>query len=94
MQKIFKESSFFMAVSVEKIEKACVDAKDKLVQLNIEEQLVSELEWCLGSYANDKNPEGLIAKGKEALEALKEFKKSNSRKVAKKLIDDLSKALA
>jgi len=83
-----------MAASVEKIEKACIDAKDKLVQLNIEEQLVSELEWCLGSYANDKNPEGLIQKGQEALEALKAFKADNPRKVAKKLIDDLSKAFA
>ncbi len=83
-----------MAASVEKIEKACVDAKDKLTQLNIEEALVSEIEWCLGSYAADGNPEGLALKGGEALEALKKFKESNPRKVSKKLIDDLSKALA
>lgn len=83
-----------MAVSVEKIEKACTEAKDKLTALNIEEQLVSEIEWCLGSYANDGNPEGLVQKGKEALEALKKYKESNPRKVSKKLIDDLSKAFA
>ena len=59
-----------MAVSVEKIEKACVDAKDKLTQLNIEEQLVGELEWCLGSYAHEGNPSGSVLKGKEALTAL------------------------
>lgn len=83
-----------MAVSVEKIEKACVDAKDKLTQLNIEEQLVGELEWCLGSYANDGNPEGLVLKGKEALSALEDFKKGHPRKVSKKLIEDLSKVFA
>ncbi len=83
-----------MVVSVAKIEKACVEAKDKLNQLNIEEQLVSEIEWCLGSYANDGNPDGLIQKGGEALTALKKFKESNPRKVSKKLIDDLGKAFA
>ena len=83
-----------MAVSVEKIEKACVDTKDKLTQLNIEEQLVGELEWCLGSYANDGNPEGLVLKGKEALAALESFKKDNQRKVSKKLIEDLGKTFA
>ena len=83
-----------MAASEEKIEKACIDAKDKLTQLNIEEGLVAEIEWCLGSYANDGNPSGLIAKGNEALVALKTFKESNPRKVSKKLIDSLGKALA
>lgn len=80
-------------MSVEKIEKAIVAAKDKMSDLGIEEQLVSEIEWCLGSYAHDGNPEGLYQKGEEALSALSEFKKTNSRKVAKKLIDDLTKAL-
>ncbi len=83
-----------MAVSVEKVEKAATNAKDKLTQLNIEEKLVAELEWCLGSYASDGNPSGLIEKGTEALEALKKFKESNPRKVAKKLIDDLEKAFS
>lgn len=82
-----------MAKSEEKIEKACIDVKDKLTQLNIEEKLVAELEWCLGSYSNDKNPTGLIGKGGEALQALKKFKESNPRKVSKKLIDDLTKVL-
>jgi hypothetical protein len=81
-----------MAESQEKIVKACQDAKDKLTALGIQEELVSELEWCLGSYAADNNPDGLYIKGKEALAALEKFKKSNPRKVSKKLIDDLSKA--
>ena len=83
-----------MAVSTEKIEKAATDAKDKLTALNIEEKLVAELEWCLGSFASDGNSSGLVEKGSEALKALKKFKESNPRKVSKKLIDDLGKAFS
>lgn len=75
------------------MEKALNDAKDKLTQLGIEEQLVSEIEWCLGSYAHDHNPAGLFVKGAEAQVALEKFKKKNPRKVSKKLLDDLSKAV-
>ncbi|MFT5640161.1 MAG: hypothetical protein ACI9A7_000256 [Cyclobacteriaceae bacterium] len=80
-------------MSVEKIEKALVAAKDKMSDLGIEEQLVSEIEWCLGSYAHDGNPEGLLQKVEEATLTLVKFKKTNSRKVSKKLIDDLEKVL-
>ena len=82
-----------MTVSTEKIEQAIVDAKDKLMQLGIEEQLISEIEWCLGSYASDGNPSGLILKTKEAKEALEVYKKSNPRKVSKKLLEELTKVL-
>lgn len=75
------------------IEKKLTEAKDKLSQLQIEEELVSEIEWCLGSFAFDKNPEGLYEKAEVALKALTEFKKKNDKKVSKKLLDDLSKAL-
>jgi len=80
-------------MSDEKMEKVLIDAKDKLTQLGIEEQLVSEIEWCLGSYAHDHNPEGLYEKGAAAQSALEKFKKDNPRKVSKKLIDDLTKAV-
>lgn len=83
-----------MASSNDKIVKACEEAKDKLASLGIEEQLVSELEWCLGSYAHDGKPDGLLIKSKEALKALEKFKKDNPRKVAKKLLDDLTKAVS
>lgn len=82
-----------MANTEEKIVKAAQDAKDKLISLGIEEQLVSELEWCLGSYAHDQNPDGLYMKTQEALDVFTEYKKSNPRKISKKLVDDLSKAL-
>jgi hypothetical protein len=77
---------------VEKIKSSLEEAKDKLLSLGIEEQLVSEIEWCLGSFAHDGNAEGLYVKGNQAIEALKAFKKTNDRKVSKKLIEDLEKA--
>lgn len=80
-------------MAAEKMEQALVNAKDKMAQLEIEEQLVSEIEWCLGSYAHDQNPDGLFEKGQQALKALEKFKKDHPRKVSKKLVDDLSKAL-
>ncbi len=76
------------------MEKVLIEAKDKLTQLGIEEQLVSEIEWCLGSYAHDQNPEGLFVKGAEAKAALESFKKGHPRKVSKKLIEDLNKAVS
>ena len=76
-----------------KIEQACIDAKEKLEKLGIEDEIQGKLEWVLGSYANDGNPEGLYEVGALALEALKEFKKSKPRSVTKKLIEDLEKGL-
>lgn len=77
----------------QKIVKALEAAKDKLVQLGLEEQLVSEIEWCLGSYSFDGNPSGLFEKGAVALKALEKAKKANDKKVSKKIVDDLAKAL-
>ncbi|MEQ8336597.1 MAG: hypothetical protein RIA62_04595 [Cyclobacteriaceae bacterium] len=82
-----------MAASQQTIEKKLIEAKDKLSQLKIEEELVSEIEWCLGSYAHDKNPKGLYEKAEQALNALSKFKKKNDKKVSKKLLDDLTKAI-
>lgn len=80
-------------MAAEKMEKVLIEAKDKLIDLGIAEQLVSEIEWCLGSYAHDQNPVGLYQKGEEAYATLEDYKKSNARKVPKKLLEDLSKAL-
>ncbi len=82
-----------MAAQSNNIEKKLVEAKDKLNQLQIEDELVSEIEWCLGSYAFDRNPAGLYEKAEAALKALTKYKKKNDKKVSKKLIDDLSKAI-
>jgi len=73
------------------LEKTVEATVEKLQKLKIEDQLVSELQWCLGSFRFDSNPIGLIEKSYAALGALKEVKKQNSRAVSKKLIEDLEK---
>ncbi len=77
----------------QKIEKACVEAKEKLESLGIEEQIQSELDYVLGSYSFDKNPVGLYEIGGKALKALEAYKADNPRKVSKKLITDIENAL-
>lgn len=81
-------------MSTTKIKTALDEAKDKLIQLNLAEELVSEIEWCLGSYAFDENPTGLYQKGKEAHQVLIDYKATHPRKVSKKLLDDLEKAIS
>lgn len=83
-----------MSLSNDKIVKLCEEAKEKMISLGIEEQLVSEIEWCLGSFASDGNPSGLIEKSAEAVAKLEAFKVKNPRKVGQKLIDDLKKISA
>ena len=76
------------------IEKACVEAKQKLESLGVEQTIQEELAWVIGSYNYDSNPVGLYEIGGKALEALKEVKKGSPRKVSKKLIDTLEKAIS
>ena len=73
------------------IEDKLLEVKDKLEQLGIEEGLVNEIEWCLGSYSYDKNPSGLIEKAGAALKVLSKVKKENEKKVSRKLITDLER---
>ena len=73
------------------LEKTVETALGKLSKLKVNDQIVSELEWCLGSYKADQNPVGLIEKSRKALEVLKEEREKSSRAVSKKLIEDLEK---
>ena len=75
------------------IEKACEVALSKLKALNIDEGLQSEIQWCLGSYANDKNPAGLYIMAKRALAVFTVELASKSKGVTAKLISDLEKAI-
>ena len=75
------------------LEKSVENTIAKLSKLKISEGLTAELEWCLGSYRYDNNPEGLKMKSKLALDLLKEAKEKSSRSVSKKLITDLEKAI-
>lgn len=83
-----------MSVAVnDKIEKACVEARDTLAKLGIEDKIQAELDWVLGSYRNDHNPQGLYEVGEKAYKALENHKQEKPKAVTKKLLDDLQKAL-
>ncbi len=79
----------------EKLIKSCNDVLTTFEKMKKEEynELSSKLAWCIGSYEFDKNPSGLIDTGAMALNALKEFKTSNPRKLNKKVIDNLEKVI-
>ena len=76
------------------IEKCCEEALKKLQSLGIEQQLQSDLYWCLGSYRHDKNPSGLYEMGQRALSVFNAEKTKKTKGVTTKLITDLEKALA
>ena len=76
-----------------KIEKVVADVIGKLEKIK-ETELASELSWCWVSFQNDSNPVGVAEKGALALDAFKAAREVNSKAVAKKLVDDLEKALA
>ena len=80
----------------EKLVKSCNDVVAVFGKLKLNEykELSSKLEWCIGSYEYDKNPSGLIETGAMALNALKEFKTKNPRKVSKKVIENLEKVIS
>ena len=80
----------------ENLKKSCEGALEVFRKLKDEKysEIQSNLEWCIGSYDYDKNPEGLTFYGRKALAALKAIKTKQPRKVAKKVIDDLEKAIS
>jgi activator of HSP90 ATPase len=81
------------AASTDIVEKATEDALKTLKTLNVEPQLVSDLEWCLGSYRFDKNPSGLFEMLGRALNVLSAEKAKKTKGVTVKLIGDIEKAL-
>lgn len=79
----------------EELRKSCEEAIAVFQKLNNEKfaEIQSKLEWCIGSYSFDKNPAGLHEYGVKSLDALKEIKTKEPRKVNKKVIDSLEKAI-
>ena len=77
----------------DRIEKVCVDAFNKLKDLNLDQALQNDIEWCIGSYRADKNPIGLYSVAERALILLKTEKDKKTKGVAAKLINDIEKAL-
>jgi hypothetical protein len=75
------------------IEKISESILEKLKALNLDAQLQSEMEWCLGSYSNDKNPIGLYETSAKALPILKEELSKKTKGITAKLIADIEKVL-
>lgn len=78
------------AVSIEKVAENILSA---LRTLNLDLQLQSELEWCLGSYHSDGNPIGLYQMAERALPLLKEELARKTKGVTAKLIAETEKVL-
>jgi hypothetical protein len=79
--------------SEDQIEKASVEALQKLQALGIEQELQHDIEWCLGSYRADHNPVGLYAMTERAVGVLRTEQTKKTKGVTAKLITDLEKAL-
>lgn len=77
----------------DKIEKVCVESLKKLQELGIEQQLQSDIEWCLGSYRNDLNPSGLYEVAARTLTIFQAEKSKKTKGVTAKMITDLEGAL-
>src|SRR5690242_12639299 len=75
------------------VEKVSEDVLNKLRELNIEQGLQAEIQWCLGSYRADKNPVGLYTMAERALVVFKGMREKNAKAVSTKLIGDIEKAL-
>lgn len=75
-----------------KIEDASSLALTKLKELELDKQLQSDLEWCLGSYGYDQNPSGLYEMIQRAIAVFKAEKTKKTKGVTAKLITDLEKA--
>jgi hypothetical protein len=76
------------------IEKIAKEALKKLQQLNKDQQLQSEIEWCLGSYQYDKNPKGLYETSAKALKLFESLRAENPKAVPATLLADIRKVLA
>jgi hypothetical protein len=75
------------------IAELCTSALHKLRELNLDYQLQGEIEWCLGSYAEDGNPIGLYQMAERALHDFKNLTASQPKAVSAKMIKDLEKAV-
>ena len=66
---------------------------EKLKALDIEQQLQSDIAWCLGSYSHDNNPVGLYEVAAKALVILKIENAKKTKGITTKMIADIEKAL-
>jgi hypothetical protein len=80
----------------DQVRNACQAAAEAFRKLNNPEysDIISRLEFCIGSYDYDQNPVGLFEHAIIAHQMLSEVKKTSPRKISKKLLDDLVKFYA
>lgn len=81
------------APAAHQIEKANVEILKKLQELNVEQALQADIEWCLGSYRNDNNPSGLYVMAERALQVFTFELSKNPKSISAKLIRDIQSAL-
>jgi len=81
------------APAAHQIEKVNKEILKKLQDLNVEQALQADIEWCLGSYGNDNNPSGLYVMGERALHVFAFELTKDPKSVPAKLIKDIEKAL-
>jgi hypothetical protein len=84
-----------MDTKSERLRDACDMAVQAFRKLNHTDfdDIISKLEFCIGSYNFDNNPSGLVEYGYKALGMLKEIKKTYPRKVSKTLLSALEDGL-
>lgn len=75
------------------VDKVCADALARLRELNLDVQLQSEIEWCLGSYANDGNPVGLYEMAERALNDFNSVIADQPKAIPAKQLTELKKVV-
>ncbi len=75
------------------IEDVCVASLAKLQELELDYQLQSEINWCLGSFRNDGNPVGLYLMAERALAIFKAELAAKRKGITAQLVKDIEKAL-
>ncbi len=88
-----KEALLKSIPSTDQIANICQATLEKLSQLDIEHQLQSEINWCLGSYRNDNNPVGLYHMAERSLPVFKAELAKKTKGVTAKLVADIEKVL-
>jgi hypothetical protein len=84
-----------MDTKSDRLREACELAMHTFQKLNKPEfdDIISKLEFCIGSYNFDKNPTGLVEFGFKAMGMLKEIRKKHPGKVPLKIIATLEESL-
>ena len=75
------------------LEKVSKTILAKLKLLDMDQQLQSEIEWCLGSYSHDKNPVGLIQTAKTATNLFKTELARKTKGINAKFIADIEESI-